>query len=289
MLGRRPIRVLPRPKPNLKRPKQRRSVTVCIAALTLDTRIVTVSDTMVSTFMSSADATVVKMQSFAKNWEAMWSADDLTQCIPIIDLAAKYFQNRANTLQVARSCLKRAYQKHLSELAADSVLGRFQMDMDEFKKSGKRRFTETQFNSLSDEIRKVEGVWHFLACGFDSKKKPHLFTVEEPGKDAVYDSIGFCAIGSGKYAAESLLFQLQQSAICAVPKTLINLLCAKFAAEKVGAGRNTYVFIMEPGSSMCSLPTWVEPTVRAAWESQIQPKVPDDLLRQVTAAEITLR
>jgi len=263
-------------------------MTVCIAATTLEKCIVTVSDTMVTSFTSSIDASTSKMESFGRDWEAMWAADDITQCIPIIERAKLYFQNRANTLQVARSCLKRAYQNHLSEMAADTVLGRFQMDMDTFKKSGKRRFTETQFNSLSDEIRKVEGVWHFLACGFDSKKNPHLFTVEEPGKDAVYDSLGFCAIGSGRYAAESLLFQLQQNAVCTIPKTLINLLCAKFAAEKVGVGRNTYTFIMKPGSNMCSIPTWVEPTIRQAWEEQIQPRIPDGLITEIAAAEIRL-
>lgn len=265
-------------------------MTVCIAAITLERRIVTVSDTMVTTFMSSADATAVKMESFGKNWEAMMAADDLTQCLPVIQRAAKYFQNRANTLQVARSCLKRAYQQHLTEMAADRVLGRFgSLSMDAFLKSKSKRFTDSVSQSLMSQIQQVTADWQFLAAGFDAKKTPHLFIVEEPGTDAVYDSIGFCAIGSGRYAAESLLFQLQQSAICTVPKTLINLLCAKFMAEKVGAGRNTYIFIMEPGSSMCSIPTWVEPTIRKRWEEEIQPKIPDDLLRQVANAEIVLR
>lgn len=263
-------------------------MTVCIAAITLDKHIVTVSDTMVSNFMSSADATAVKMHSFAKDWEAMMSADDLTQCIPVIELAEKYFTKRANTLQVARSCLKRAYQNHLSEMASDQVLGRYQIDVGTFRKSGKRCFTESQFNALNEEIRKVEANWHFLAFGFDAKKTPHLFTVKEPGVDSVYDGIGFCAIGSGQYAAESLLFQLQQSAVCTMPKTLINLLCAKFAAEKVGAGRDTYIFIMKPGTSMCSIPTWIEPTVRQNWEARIQPRIPDDLLQQITNEEIVL-
>jgi hypothetical protein len=264
-------------------------MTVCIAAITLEKSIVTVSDTMVTTFMSSADATAVKIESFAKSWEAMMASDDLTQCQPIIERAAKYFRNRANTLQVARSCLKRAYQQHLTELVADRVLGRFgSLSMDAFLKSKSKRFTESVSQSLMSQIQQVTADWQFLAAGFDAKKKPHLFTVEEPGTDAVYDGIGFCAIGSGRYAAESLLFQLQQSAICTMPKTLINLLCAKFAAEKVGAGRNTYMLILKPGSGWCSIPTWVEPTVRQRWETQIQPRIPDDLLQRVADAEIVV-
>jgi hypothetical protein len=268
-------------------------VTVCIAAITLEKCIVTVSDTMVTSFASSIDASTSKMEAFGRDWEAMWAADDITQCIPIIERAARYFQNRANTLEVARACFKRAYQQHLSEMAADEVLGRYGISMKEFLKSRSRRFTENLSQSLMLKIQQVKADWQFLACGFHAKKQPHLFTIEEPGKDAVYDSLGFCAVGSGRYAAESLLFQLQQSAICTIPKTLINLLCAKFMAEQVGVGRNTYIFIMKPGSNMCSMPTWIEPTIRKRWEEHIQPKIPDDLLAQIARAadngEIVLR
>jgi hypothetical protein len=288
MKAHRPPCFLPSFQLKIKRPKLRRSVTVCIAAITLEKCIVTVSDTMVTSFASSIDASTSKMESFGRDWEAMWAADDITQCIPIIERARRYFQNRTNTLQVARSCFKRAYQQHLSEMAADEVLGRYGIGMKEFLKSRSKRFTENLSQSLMLKIQQVKTDWQFLACGFDAKKQPHLFIVEELGKDAVYDSLGFCAIGSGRYAAESLLFQLQQNTVSTVPKTLINLLCAKFMAEKVGVGKNTYIFIMKPGSSMCSIPTWVEPTIRKRWEDQIQPKIPDDLLHQVADAEIAL-
>jgi hypothetical protein len=274
--------------PKYKRPKPRKQMTVCIAAITLEKCIVTVSDTMITSFTSSIDASTSKMESFGQGWEAMWATDDITQCIPIIERAGRYFQNRANTLEVARACFKRAYQQHLSEMAADEVLGRYGVSMKEFLKSRSKRFTENLSQSLMLKIQQVKADWQFLACGFDAKKQPHLFIVEELGKDAVYDSLGFCAIGSGRYAAESLLFQLQQNTVCTIPKTLINLLCAKFAAEKVGVGRNTYTFIMKPGSSMCSIPSWVEPAIRKAWEDHIQPRISDDLLQEIAAAEIRL-
>jgi len=259
-------------------------MTVCIAAIALEDEIVTVSDTQLTHLLGSADMCTEKMEPFAKEWSALWASDDVTQCIQVTDLAAKYFQNRANTLQVARSCLTRAYRKHLSELAAGRVLGRFQMDIETFTKSGKRRFTESQFNSLADEIRNVEATWQFLAFGFDGLRMPHLFTVVEPGVDCVYDRVGFCAIGSGGIAAESLLFQLGQNRVCPLAKTLINCLFAKFTAEKAGAGRHTYIFAGKSGTTMCAMPTWMEPTARQTWEDRVRPKIPDDLLRDFTNA-----
>jgi hypothetical protein len=259
-------------------------MTVCIAAITQQNEIVTVSDTMLTHARGSADAVTSKMDPFAKEWCAMWAADDMTQCAPIIEKAERYFRNRANTLQVARSCMKRAYQKHLSEIAADRVLGRFQMDVETFTKSGKRRFTETQFNSLNDEIRKVEWSGQFLAFGFDQQRQPHIFTVVEPGIDCVYDRVGFCAIGSGGMAAESLLFHLRQTRICTFANSLINCLFAKFMAEGAGAGRQTFVFCKKFGSTMYSMPIWLEPTARQIWEERVSPRTPDDFLHCVASA-----
>lgn len=263
-------------------------MTVCIAAMTLEDHIVTVSDTMVEGLVSSIDKATRKMEPFADDWIALMAAEDLTQCVPIVERATAYFRNRANTLQVARSCLKRAYQKHLSEMAADMVVGRFGLDMEGFLKSRSRRFTDKTSDRLIAQMQEVKADWQFLAFGFDFDKRPHLFTVEEPGTDAVYDKPGFCAIGSGKYAADGLLYYLGQSPICTLPQTLINVLFAKFMAEKAGAGKHTYTFIKKAGSSMCSINAFIEPTIRKAWEDEGCPHIPKGLGEQVAAAHISV-
>ena len=207
-------------------------MTVCIAAITLANEIVTVSDTMITGLTSSADTNTVKMDPFAKDWSAMWAGSDITQCIPIMERASEYFEGRANTLKNARYCVKKAYQQHLSEMAVDEVVGRFGItSMDSFLKSKSKRFTDTMSDRLIWQMQQVtSGDLSFLAFGYDAKQVPHLFVVEEPGKDSVYDKPGFCAIGSGKVAAEGLLMHLEQSRICTLSKTLINLLFAKFMA-----------------------------------------------------------
>jgi hypothetical protein len=189
-------------------------VTVCIAALTRKNYIATISDQMISTAYASVDNAIVKVESIHKDWSAMMASDDLTQCIPIIERAEAFFRGRANTLQNVRASFKRAYQKHLSEMAADEILGRFNMDMETFLKSGRKRFTESQFNSLCEKIQGVKTDCQFLVYGFDERKRPHLFVVREPGADHVYDRPGFCAIGSGGYAAEGMLYSLGQSTHC---------------------------------------------------------------------------
>lgn len=257
-------------------------MTVCIAAVTLEQYIVTLSDTQIGTFLSSADMSTVKMEPFARDWLAMMSADDLTQCIPVIEKAADYFKNRANTLQVARHCFKRAYQNHLAEIASDQVLGRFSMDMKEFKKTGKKRFTELQFNSLCKKIEEVHADWQFLATGFDSSRTPHLFTIEEPGRDSVYDKPGFCAIGSGRYAAEGMLLYLGQNPTKTLYETVFNAYAAKFMAEKVGVGKHSYLFVKKAGSTSCTYHSYIDPEIRKEWEQKCAARSSPELIAMMS-------
>ncbi|HEY1657599.1 MAG TPA: hypothetical protein VGG14_04590 [Candidatus Sulfotelmatobacter sp.] len=263
-------------------------MTVCIAAITLGNEIVTVSDTMIHGLMSSADANTVKMSALAKDWNVMWAADDITQCIPIVQRAEQYFTNRDNTLRVARSCLKRAYQQHLTEMRADQVLGAFGMDMRTFLDTKATRFSEKESEALMSRMDQIRGDWEFLAFGFDARKEPHLFTVSEPGADCTYDVPGFCSVGSGKYAADSLLFQLEQSRACTLEKTLVSLLFAKFMAEKAGAGRHTFICAGNHGSTLCHMSPELEPTARRIWEDRVSPKVTDQIVDEICRQPIRL-
>jgi hypothetical protein len=144
--------------------------------------------------------------------------------------------------------------------------------MKEFLKSGKRRFTEKVFNSLSERISDVKADWEFLAAGFDSRQIPHLFTVEAPGTDSVYDRPGFCAIGSGRYAAEGILLYLGQNPTKTLYETVFNVYAGKFMAEKVGVGRHSYLFVKKAGSTTCAYQSYIDAEIRKEWEAKCAPR-----------------
>ena len=252
-------------------------MTVCIAAISRGEYIVTASDLMISTYDSSLDGSTIKVQPIHEHWAAMMAADDFTQCIPIIELAARYLLGRANTLQVTRTAFKRAYQNHLKEVIEDRVLSRFGMDMETFCKSGKRRFTDAKFNKLFEQIDDVSIGCQFLVYGFDGKRNPHLFIVDEPGKDGVHDKPGFCTIGSGCYAASGIMMALGQKVDCDLETTIFNVCAAKFAAEKTqGVGRETYLFAKRYGTNLffTERPEELLKKVRWFWEKHGAPKIP---------------
>lgn len=276
-----------RPIPRKLKQESGKRVTVCIAAISCEGYIVTASDMMIACALSSSDVATIKLEQFHKEWIVMMAGDDITQALPIIGKAETYFQKRANTLNVARNCFKRAYQNHLGELAADNVLGRFGLDMETFRKSGRRRFTEPVFNSLCEEIRKVKASCQFLACGFDEGRRPHLFVVDEPGTDSVYDKPGFCAIGSGSYAATGMLYYLEQRIDRTVHETIFNVCAAKYMAEKIpGVGAETFLHVKAQGCQAFTMETWVEPTIRKVWNDQGRPRVPQGIIEQIKRAHM---
>ena len=170
-------------------------MTICAAAISSNNpgtgpHIITVSDTMVSGAIISADSTTLKIEPFHKDWMAMMAADDLTQCIPIIDKAAKYFTGRANTLATARAIFKRAFSQHLIEMQEDAALSRYGMTMKEFLRTGKKKLSEKMYESIHQKIDETKVGCEFIVAGFDSLERPHIFHVTEEGKDGVYDRPG---------------------------------------------------------------------------------------------------
>ena len=264
-------------------------MTLCAAAIASDSYIVTVSDTMISGATISADGCMVKVEPFAKDWLAMFAGDDLTQCLPVIQRAGKYIRNRANTVVNVRMAFKRAYQQHLNEMKADAVLGGYGMDLPTFLKSGKRRFTERVFTSIYERMETIKSIGEnvqFLVFGFGDDGRAHIFTVGDQGADRTFDKPGFCCIGSGAYAADAMLNYFEQASFKPLYETVFNLCAAKFMAERSGIGKDTFLYVKQPGSVASCHGHGLIHAVRQAWESNGMPKAPLNVFQIIASGDI---
>jgi len=263
-------------------------MTLCAAAIAGDSQIVTISDTMISGATLQSDGCTLKMEPFARDWLAMFAGDDITQCLPVIQRAKKYFANRANTVVTARAAFKRAYQQHLNEMKTDVVLNG-NLDMKTFLSSGKRRFTEKVYAALYERMDAIKSIGTnvaFLIFGFDGEGRPHIFTVGDQGADCTFDKPGFCCIGSGMYAADAMLHYFGQAAYKPIYETVFNLCAAKFMAERNGVGKDTFLYVKQPRSVMSSHKTGLIQEIRDAWESAGAARVPPGIFEKIVAADI---
>lgn len=216
----------------------------------------------------------------------MMSADDLTQCIPIIEKAGEYFTGRANKLGTVRKIFKRAYRQHLIEMQEDAALGRYGMTMQEFTRRGKKNLSEKMYEGIRQKIEGVRVKSDFLIAGFDGVKRPHIFKVSEGDSgeivDSVYDKPGFCAIGSGTWIAETILYSLGQAVDSTFHETIFNTCAAKFMAEKASdIGKATYLYSKKPGSSVFMNVGGMIEAIRDAWEKSGCPRVPDGIIKDI--------
>ena len=249
-------------------------MTVCIAAMSGE-HVVSASDTMVTGAVLSTDACSSKWESFAPDWQVMISGSDITPASPIIERAAENIKGKPNTPGEVRRAFKRAFQQQLAEVSADRVLGRFGLDTGTFLKDGRKRFDDATFFELCKEIRAVHfSDLEFLIWGFDKQGIPHIFKVLGDGETAVFDRPGFATIGSGGYAADTILYYFNQARASNLWDTIFHVCAAKFTAERAGAGRDTSFFVAKKGTAVFSHLSSLIDSLRSVWEEHGAPRIP---------------
>src|ERR1700682_5477719 len=158
----------------------------------------------------------VKAEWISPHWLALFAGNDISPCVPICDMARANMTGRTNTIDSITSSFTSAYQNYLSNLAADKVLGRWKLTMEEFEDSGRKKFGQDNFDLLFSQITEVRLQCQFLVCGFDVVGLPHIFTVRNPGTAESYDTPGYYAIGDGAGAVISMLGFFRQNIITSV-------------------------------------------------------------------------
>jgi hypothetical protein len=207
------------------------SVSVCIAAISSNNKIICVTDRKASSVEFSNEDASIKLRPVDDYWTAMFAGNDISPCHPIIDAVTRSVAEHPNTLENVRAAFEQCYQAYLSNLATARHLGRWRLSMKEFLETGRKKFGADIFDNLCAQIERERLQCQFLVCGFDSDGAPHIFTVGNPGYSEVKDDPGYWAIGNGDFAAMSILGYFEQSIVTSWARTVCNVWSAKFMAE----------------------------------------------------------
>jgi len=249
-------------------------VTICAAGIS-GPRIIAVYDRKLSFFggQISAEGVAWKQRQVNKQWDVLFAGDvsTLTPMLDAIQEAGKKCREKG-LRQFARVCA-RAYRAERERIIEDEVLPDY--DLSTYAeylalKSG----DPDLFEAIGTKISAAEEGWHLLFCGFDEKRKPHLFVISDRGKIQYCDAHGFAAIGSGGYAAYIALASYPYNSNLDREDAAYCLLAAKFAAESAeGVGMETVLHVLLPGDAWSSfvLDTTVS-SIREKWRTL--PRIP---------------
>jgi hypothetical protein len=182
----------------------------------------------------------------------------------------------------ARLCA-RAYRAEREKIIEDEVLPDY--DLATYPEYLALKTVEPQlFDTIGTKIKEAEEGWHLLFCGFDDKRKPHLFVISGRGKIQYCDTPGFAAIGSGSWAAYIALASYPYNTSMTRERAAYCLLAAKFASESAeGVGRETVLHVMEPGLSYSTfIMDETVNSVRDKWRTL--PRLPDGAAEEIKTA-----
>lgn len=244
-------------------------------------KIVAVSDHMLSTREFSGDDLALKNQPIHRNWYALW-ANDVSYIPLILDRAHRaLIQNSNPTQHDVAEAMYEAHNTILIREINNQLLARYGYDLHSFREQGKNQLTTTAYNSIHKTIRDLTLGVDFLVCGFDEHKDAHIFTLENNCAVKSCDAAGFWAIGSGAHSAlGSMFFHATKNAFnqnAELGDALYVACEKKFMAESAhGVGGGTFVTVLQPDK-------WVGYSYAAdfdnfkkKWLTEYAPKIPHE-------------
>lgn len=234
-------------------------VSVCIAALSRRVkRIVCITDRKgASVEFSNEDIGVQKKTTITRHWVAMSAGSDVSPIPPIVRHVRQILADKTGSngkfietkipLDLVTGAFERAYQEYLSHLATSLVLGRWQLTMQEFLDTGRKRFGADDFDAMWAQIQEVRLRCQLLVAGFDDQDEPHIFLVKNPGVIESKDNIGYFAIGNGDFAAMSMLGFLKHNHLKSVEETYCNAWHGKIHGRRRKRRREKiYLYRLKP-------------------------------------------
>jgi len=155
--------------------------------------------------------------------------------------------------------------------------------VDDFRKELDGKFTLSDVWKGSGCVHARLGnpaQWQFLVAGFDESDTPHVLSIDGSGP-LLEDSIGYAAIGSGRYNAKFSLNSHPYRPRMSLPLAIYCVATAKFDAERAeGIGKQTFMSVLRPNqwyldNSVPFMEEDIIDEIRVAWESL--PTIPDGI------------
>lgn len=257
-------------------------MTLCIAAIARDKGIIAVSDLRFDLGYTSGDG-LPKLGQLNAYWGAMFAGQDAGNAPALLANISQALDGVSDASRKDVETLFRdEYRAALEQRIESLVLSPYRLTVNEFVKTGAKRFTPDMFSRLCVDMASVDVPYEFLVFGFDEKRNPHLFRVHRGGQIEDCRAIGFWAIGSGDAAAVHHMFFHEFSTTLPLRTAAYYACAAKYFAERASLGQRqrTYVrCLMKDGR-------WIgidEEKIRQVWEQSGRSRVPANIWDQLPA------
>lgn len=289
-------------------------MTVCIGVLCdWGKTLVAVSDNKIGfNNLFSADYAALKTLPIWRSNTVMVAGDDVSHADPVLERAygllsegwnaKKKFSSRRRPIEsrIVADALHDAYQWRLTQQIESLILKRRGYTVESFLRDGKKQIPDTEYSQLCKRIDSVTlDKLTLLLGGFDPNGKGHLWVIDQDsGQPRCHDRLGMAAIGTGAYAAFSMLSYYTDNRMVRYPyvplsRGLYCALTAKFMAESAdGVGKGTFLVVFRKRKSARDrghvrvLDDAQIDQVRERWQKEGAPRLPDFKFVDETVASL---
>ncbi|GAC1436662.1 MAG: hypothetical protein NVS1B11_36050 [Terriglobales bacterium] len=223
--------------------------------------------------------------SMKNNWVLM-TAGELAPLEVIVDEFCAALKDGDADSKNARQLLRNIYKAQFAEWSTDRWLAPYNMEMEQFLRTGRKKFGDERFEELTRSIENDAAAFsgEIILCGWpENKKNPSIYVANRDGVFP-HNSSGFAAIGSGAELARNSLLLHQYMKANPLEYAIYYVAAAKFSAEAdSNVGENTFMWIGYPDDHVQSGPPgWLlQPNqvqrLREIWERHGKPRQPDIL------------
>ena len=255
-------------------------MTICIAGLTEDGCIVTVSDRRLSYSLDfeATDDGLLKAQGLNEPWGVLFSCDDPNPLGPLIREIRHGVRGLQNAHAVT-TAVSDVYLRLWEESAVAAHLTRLGIhSLDEFRENGLQEFGEKFYYERLEAIEKHDLGVSLLIYGFDMAMSGNsrLFEVTKPGVVDDLNILKFGVIGSGWSPVFADLTARGADGLANVREAVYRLCAAKFRAETtIGVGKATTLMVFRAGGKMKQfLPAEID-QLREIWIEERKKGAPD--------------
>jgi hypothetical protein len=220
-------------------------MTICIAALCENrSKIILAADRMITVGqILEFEHEVRKFKELTSNCVIMYAGSATIQD-DIINEAMPQIQNlRTPVFKQITNEIIEAYTKIRIRKTEETILKPQRLDFDSFYQSQRMLLPEIVFN-LTNAITNMKLGVEYILCGFDNTFG-HINYIVDPGTSECFDSVGFCAMGTGNLNAVSVFTAHKYAPSFSVDKALYLTFLAKREAERSpGVGKETDIAIL---------------------------------------------
>jgi hypothetical protein len=246
-------------------------MTICIGALAADERVVIgIADRYISFgSLASGDTDSVKILPLQNGVHAMIAGND--DAIARVLAKLVMHDDLGKDRQATKEYCETAYREAESELLEMRHIRPF-MSREKFEEALQRKKVNSVIEGIAEAIRvdrheSEEPTFgcELILCGFDTKIKPYILTLTDPGACTDTTQTGFSTIGSGSEHALKEMFDNEWERKFSLDRALYDILDAKIEAEEDdNVGYNWDAVILTADASY-TVPQEVKTMMDRAW------------------------